>query len=792
MTTIATSLASEHLLLNTANTNKITLLSNREIKFSSVDSRLIALSSHSELDKVVNYYHDSVGSVTHVVIDSQNHLNTATYVLQKNFFTTRLPVLDIKSKVTLCPKRRSTEYLLALYNLAPRQEYLQMIAKNLSHQFPLISMEPKEIVSKYIARDHLIFDELLIALKEEISKRKRAVDGHSSISESFSSKHFTKLSSIDLEQELQQCSTLAIKAATGTGKTKRLFGPLAQHASEKDRVVYVSHLIALVEQFCRDNKATSYSSNKLNEVENCEAFGVVINSIYKDMFLDKLASCHTLIIDEFEKVFKSVVCSDDNQQMQRNKVFDSLCYAIEKAPNVIVGDADLSDISLDFIQGLRGKLKVLHCTENPYTNIHAIVKDKATYLTSEISQRLWSDKAFLFDSVNTLKRTAKALGFVNDKNLYCEASALKQDVLILHGDNKGLKEQKELLSNPNIHIHKYRAILVSPCLASGFSITSHFTNRVTVIADKTLCPHELINFARRFRSAREIVFAVNSTKEVVTQDTPLTLKGHKQEWFDWMRKFKSRVGQLNSALDASLFFTLEHLGFKTTIESHKASDLLSVMRQLRQDSRTYFKSLVKAILKAENIQLSAISAALRNNLIVSELEPAIIRSTIRQCYRLETLTEEDVHFHFQFDRRIFSLLPLVRTDEELKLDDEINQLDVDVARFLHSVLLIGDLFDDAKSKVFLNQDEMLSISEKVLSKREVLALVFDNDRLKRQKVDSQKKATQFIRKILWSLGFKLGNFSPTTRRARVSLDPRARQYRTDIRKRLGLTSVMAS
>ncbi|MCR9657478.1 hypothetical protein NB537_22195 [Vibrio parahaemolyticus] len=784
MTTIATNLASEHLLLNTANTNKITLLSNREIKFSSVDSRLIALSSHSELDKVVNYYHDSVGSVTHVVIDSQNHLNTATYVLQKNFFTTRLPVFDIKSKVTLCPKRRSTEYLLALYNLAPRQEYLQMIAKNLSHQFPLISMEPKEIVSKYIARDHLIFDELLIALKEEISKRKRAVDGHSSISRSFSSKHFTKLSSINLEQELQQCSTLAIKAATGTGKTKRLFGPLALHASEKERVVYVSHLIALVEQFCHDNKATSYSSNKLNEVENCEAFGVVINSIYKDMFLDKLASCHTLIIDEFEKVFKSVVCSDDNQQMQRNKVFDSLCYAIEKAPNVIVGDADLSDISLDFIQGLRGKLKVLHCTENPYTNIHAIVKDKATYLTSEISQRLWSDKAFLFDSVNTLKRTAKALGFVNDKNLYCEASALKQGVLILHGDNKGLDEQKELLSNPNLHIHKYRAVLVSPCLASGFSITSHFTNRVTVIADKTLCPRELINFARRFRSAQEIVFATNSNKEFITDDPTLVPKG--QKWFQWSRLFKSRTKRLNSALDASLFFTLEQLGFITTVESHKPSELIDAMRHIHKESRAYFKSLVRAILKAENIQLSAISGALRNNLIISELEPAIIRSTIRQCYRLETLTEEDVHFHFQFDRRIFSLLPLVRSEGELKLDDEINQLDVDVARFLHSVLLLDDLFDDAKSKVFLNQDEMLSISEKVLSKREVLALVFDNDRLKRQKVDSQKKATQFIRKILWSLGFKLGNFSPKTRRARVSLDPRASQYRCYIRQKLEL------
>lgn len=784
MTTIATGLASEHLLLNTANTNKITLLSNREIQFSSAGSRLIALSNHSELDRVVNYYHDSVGSVTHVIIDSQSHLNTAVYVLQKNFFTTRLPVWDIKSKVALCPRRRSTEYLLALYNLAPRQEYLRMIAKNLSHQFPLMSLDPKEIIGKLMASDHPTFDDLLIQLKREISKRKKAVYDHSLISESFRCQSFKKLDSIDLKYELNKCSTLAIKAATGTGKTKRLFGPLAQHASEEKRVVYVSHLIALVEQFCHDNQATSYSSNNLYEVESCDAFGVVINSIYKDMFLDKLANCDTLIIDEFEKVFQSVVCSDDNPQMQRNKVFNSLCYAIKNAENVIIGDADLSNVSLGFIQGLRGKLTVLNCTENPYTDIHAIIKDKATYLANEVSQRLVSDKAFLFDSVKTLKQTAKALGFVNDQKLYCEKAALDKGVLILHGDNKGLEAQKELLSNPNLHIHKYRAVLVSPCLASGFSITSHFTNRVTVIADKTLCPLELINFARRFRSAQEIVFATNSNKDVVTEDSPLPFKG--QSWFKWARLFKSRTKRLNSALDASLFFTLEQLGFKTTVENHKPSDLIGAMCHINQESRAYFKSLVKATLEAKDIQLSELSTALRNNAIISELEPVIIRSTIRQYYCLEALTEEDVHFHFQFNRRIFSLLPLVRDNEELKLDDEINQLDVDIAQFLHSVLLLGDLFDQAKPKVFLNQDEMISISEKVLSQRESLAIVFDNDKLKIREVDSQKKATHFIRKTLWILGFKLGSFSPTTRRARISIDPRAMQYRTYIRRKLGL------
>ncbi|MFA0464726.1 hypothetical protein AB4458_26640, partial [Vibrio sp. 10N.261.45.F1] len=87
-------------------------------------------------------------------------------------------------------------------------------------------------------------------------------------------------------------------------------------------------------------------------------------------------------------------------------------------------------------------------------------------------------------------------------------------------------------------------------------------------------------------------------------------------------------------------------------------------------------------------------------------------------------------FHFQFNRRVFSLLPLVRDDDELKLDDELNELNVDIAKFLHSVLFLDNQFDEIKPKVFLNQDDMLSISKKVLSKRETLAIVFDSDRLR--------------------------------------------------------------
>ncbi|NMT56347.1 hypothetical protein HKB02_01535, partial [Vibrio parahaemolyticus] len=110
------------------------------------------------------------------------------------------------------------------------------------------------------------------------------------------------------------------------------------------------------------------------------------------------------------------------------------------------------------------------------------------------------DKVFLFDSLVTLRQVTQSLGYKDSNKLDSEEEALKDGVLIIHAHNKDMPAQKAFLENPNEEIKKYKAIMASPCLSSGFSITTHFTNKVVVFCDKTLTPLELINFARRFRT----------------------------------------------------------------------------------------------------------------------------------------------------------------------------------------------------------------------------------------------------------------------------------------------------
>ncbi|TOP49240.1 hypothetical protein CGH16_23600, partial [Vibrio parahaemolyticus] len=137
-------------------------------------------------------------------------------------------------------------------------------------------------------------------------------------------------------QLINDSKTLAVRAATGTGKTKHLFGPLAKAARSKNKkIVYLSYLTALVEQYCNDNLAVSYNQD-LCELEQADAMGVVVNSIWKSHIRSVLNQADILIIDEFEKVLTTVVCSEPSKQLPKQQVFESLSEAIRNVPQLIV------------------------------------------------------------------------------------------------------------------------------------------------------------------------------------------------------------------------------------------------------------------------------------------------------------------------------------------------------------------------------------------------------------------------------------------------------------------------
>ena len=237
-------------------------------------------------------------------------------------------------------------------------------------------------------------------------------------------------------------------------------------------MVNISHLISLVEQFCLRTRSVSYQQQELKTFTQANSIASVINSTWKPHIFDKICSASTLLIDGFEKVYKTLVCSENSKTMQADRVFEALVQILRTVPKVIVADADLTDNSLAFLKDIRGDLSVFECTENPYKSFTANVLSKKELIDIDnVRTVLERDKVFLFDNLKTLKRTVAQLGYHNSQGLDCEMKALGDGVLVAHSDNRGMPAQKAFLVDPNKEVAKYKAIMASPCLGAGFSIT---------------------------------------------------------------------------------------------------------------------------------------------------------------------------------------------------------------------------------------------------------------------------------------------------------------------------------
>ncbi|TOE36443.1 hypothetical protein CGJ44_24705, partial [Vibrio parahaemolyticus] len=112
------------------------------------------------------------------------------------------------------------------------------------------------------------------------------------------------------------------------------------------------------------------------------------------------------------------------------------------------------------------------------------------------------------DRKGEIDRLVEQSGYTNAKGKVDYNKALKAGILVVHSENKGGKEQRAFLKNPNQEIVKYRTVIVSPCLKEGFSITANHADEVIVLCNRVLQPTALVQLARRLRTAIRLTFSV--------------------------------------------------------------------------------------------------------------------------------------------------------------------------------------------------------------------------------------------------------------------------------------------
>ena len=282
---------------------------------------------------------------------------------------------------------------------------------------------------------------------------------------------------------------VAVKSPKGTGKTE-LYTRAVQEAHDRgQRVLLISHRVQLAQAIC-DRVGLPYLTEVRSSGEGeLLGFGLCIDSLHPESqarFNAEYWKDAIVIIDECEQVFWHLLSADTQVTQKRMQILEQLKELLIQACDfrgigrIYLSDADLTNLSIDFIRNLSGlrvepwllvnewkptePLQIHHYNDQrPHRWLAALDRDIAE-----------GGKPFV------ITHSQKAKSLWGTRNL---ENFLKSQ----HPDKKFLRIDSETISNPehpafgcvsklNEILPQYDGVIASPSIETGVSIDiKHFT-----------------------------------------------------------------------------------------------------------------------------------------------------------------------------------------------------------------------------------------------------------------------------------------------------------------------------
>ncbi len=282
---------------------------------------------------------------------------------------------------------------------------------------------------------------------------------------------------------------VAVKSAKGTGKTKFLEGVVKDALARGQWVMVLGHRVRLVEALCQ-----RFGLNYVTEIKDSQdsllGYGLCVDSLHPNSQAKFNANDWfdgVVIIDEVEQVIwhalNSSTCSSN-----RVSILKSLKTLMENVlgggGQVFVTDADLSDLTLDYLISLGGvpiEPVVVTNTWQPGIEeawqIYHYPESKPKRLLKDLEKHITEGgKPFVFLSAQKLKSQW------GTSNLESYLQKQFPDKKILRLDSESLLEPShpasDCITKLNQVLSQYDIVLASPVIETGISIElqGHFTS----------------------------------------------------------------------------------------------------------------------------------------------------------------------------------------------------------------------------------------------------------------------------------------------------------------------------
>lgn len=298
------------------------------------------------------------------------------------------------------------------------------------------------------------------------------------INYSFESEKFHNL-------EIPTTPIIGIKGAKSLGKTWLLEQWCKRWLAEGKKVLIPSHRRNLAKHLAKrlsqDNpKKIFYVEEVENETGDVVGLALCMDSLHKyskAKFNPSDWSGCIVIIDEAEQVIWHTLDADTEVKKRRVLVLENLravCQiSVANGGQIILSDADLCDLSIDFVKGLLGFDAEIYLLENtqkpPAWDIFNYPGSDPRYLMAELEQQIAEDNRVL---IHTSAQKIQSKWGTQELEIRLKSKFPDKRILRIDGESIGDTSHAAFgaIDKLNALISLYDIVITSPVIETGVSI----------------------------------------------------------------------------------------------------------------------------------------------------------------------------------------------------------------------------------------------------------------------------------------------------------------------------------
>ncbi len=481
-----------------------------------------------------------------------------------------------------------------------------------------------------------------------------------------------------------QDGTFFVRSPKGTGKTHQLVRLVEKARNNHKKVLLVGHRVNLLSAMAERLHLQFYKTVDWESKSGLSHLAICVDSLGRIATQSLMRRYDIVLIDESEQVLRHLGSRNGTISASRRSQITRTFYNIVKnAKQVVMLDADLSDVTFSCIEYIRG---------NEYCDGH-----DNHYLGESAPLNFYENRANLINLIERECRSGKSLfittnsmAFVNAWSTYLDKIGIKH--MAISSANSDTDEVKAYVkwlgeaSDTDIDGH---VVLVSPSLGTGVDIQASFDHVIGLFYASVNTHHDMDQQLYRVRNPKEVSVFVEKRRlhdevdpkviektlrmnnELTRELIEYTLKDTEENWFRFLIELNALITAHENRSKNRLrwnFRSMKEAQGWEIIDIPKYEEDDVNLNKLQKDQFEKYSALVIA---ADKIDLDEYEEMKKERRLSPDEKMSMERFTIEDFWRMDVEESPEIikWTAARLDQRVIAHEEYTTDVEDLKIID---------------------------------------------------------------------------------------------------------------------------